>query len=479
MENKFAPAHASTSESSGKHMLDHNAGRCCTIELGIPCFTTHATVKLPPHNLDVAQITPVTRPAVADRVIVLTVLVCAKACQDHGVVNLSRILLAGCHLQNTAVIEQHLVRHHDADGDWALAHQGLHQRLLVASGDVDPPRDLGANLHEASVLAEAVDGEVASVGFGSGDHTPILPDNFQSTDVGVASIAARIRRGVCPCEPRAVDDKLLRQDDEPARADGLDGLYGFRQAVGPAGPAECLVLDGAHNPRPGRAPVKVHGQCDRRAQLVGAHEPPVLRQTAVRPCGLGPATAEAQDLLRRHVEKLVAAEAHPPRVLLVQLPHQTDVPLKDGPTEDAGLRSIGLAVLLHKCVKEQIRITGGWGCAHRVGGLQEVADPDRELLRLRPVTPCWEAQVCLCRGARPEAEEIHDVLIGVGAECDVPGVHVPTDGLVQDGVPEERNVVVHGAEAAMARIERVLLAQDTSDELLATVIVRVQIWKEG
>mmetsp|Transcript_61242 Transcript_61242/g.197325 ORF Transcript_61242/g.197325 Transcript_61242/m.197325 type:complete len:366 (+) Transcript_61242:120-1217(+) len=336
---------------------DHDSHRCCAglrVKQRVASFAAHTAVEVAPRHLDVASVAPVGRPAVADRVVVRAVLVGTVADEDNGVIDLGLVVPAGLHLQHAAVIEEHLVRHHDADREGTLAHQRVEDCLLIPGLDVRPARDLRTDFHEPCVPAVTVDGEVAPVGHGGRDNATVLAHDLQHADVGVAAVAAEIARATLGAiGPGAVQKELLRQGHQPAGADCADGLDGLRGAVGPAGAAHGLVLHGAHHAGPFLPPVQARRQ-GLGAIPVGAHERQVLRRAAsIAERTPGLAALEAQHLLARHVQEAVAAEARRARVTPVELLHEAHIPLEDPAAHLALCGCIGLAVLPEEGLEKQ------------------------------------------------------------------------------------------------------------------------------
>mmetsp|Transcript_59465 Transcript_59465/g.159255 ORF Transcript_59465/g.159255 Transcript_59465/m.159255 type:complete len:533 (+) Transcript_59465:128-1726(+) len=439
--------------------------------LGVARLAADGAVVRPALDLDVAHVSPVRGPAVPHNVVVLAALR-AVACERHGVVDLAVIVLARLDVQDAAVIVQHLVRHHDADGERALRHEGVEHRVLVPRLDVDPARDLRAHLHggQSLLLAVAVQGEVAAVGRRGGEDAAVLPDDLQRADVRVPAVAAHVpgadARAVGAVGPRAVHEELLGELRHAPRHDRLPRLDGLREAVGPAGAADGLILYGAHAPRPRGAPVEALGQL-LRVRPVRAHKLAVLRQAPLAGGAPALAAAEAHDLLPRHVEELVAPEGRPARVPAVELPDELDVPLEDLAARRVLPWGVGLAVLPEVRVEEQRVRVAARGRGHAVAGLEEVLELEGDLRAHRRLAGRRALELVAAGGGGAEGQEVHGVLVCVRVKDLVAGVHVPAHGLPEHGVEEEGEAVVHGPRAAVRLRGGELLAHDAVDVLIA------------
>mmetsp|Transcript_100110 Transcript_100110/g.250945 ORF Transcript_100110/g.250945 Transcript_100110/m.250945 type:complete len:216 (-) Transcript_100110:389-1036(-) len=190
--------------------------------------------------------------------------------------------------------------------------------------------------------------------------------------------------------------------------------------------------------------------------------------------------AETQDFLGGQVREAVAAEAGCARMLLVELLDQAHVAIEDGTVMGVLLLRISLAVLTQERAERDRLIMadslrGRERCTH---GLKEAVDLDGDVCLLRRLALSGEGEVCLRRSTRLDAQIVHDVLICVRPKGHMSRVHVPADGLAQHCVPVEGQVVVHGANAAMVRVERELLAQQPTHELIARILVLGKIREE-
>mmetsp|Transcript_100111 Transcript_100111/g.250949 ORF Transcript_100111/g.250949 Transcript_100111/m.250949 type:complete len:295 (-) Transcript_100111:13-897(-) len=166
-------------------------------------------------------------------------------------------------------------------------------------------------------------------------------------------------------------------------------------------------------------------------------------------------------------------------MLMIKLLNQMQVVLKHCVTTGRFLRGMCLAVLIRESGEQSWGALGTFRrTLHGMGNCEKAVDVDGNVCFLRLFTLLRQGQIGLWRGSRLEAQVIHYVLVGVRPESHMPRMHVPTDRFAQDRIPIEGQVVIHSAKAAMMRVERKLLAHDSSHERIALVGVMRQVREE-
>mmetsp|Transcript_50988 Transcript_50988/g.111682 ORF Transcript_50988/g.111682 Transcript_50988/m.111682 type:complete len:392 (+) Transcript_50988:674-1849(+) len=357
--------------------------------------------------------------------------------------------LATLQVQHPPIIERQLRRGRHHHRQRPLRHQRLQHRPLVPSRHRHPPGHTGSGVQPRGVVAIAIHPEVGPVVRLGGDPTVKSAGDLQG---GVSAVPAVTCTG--NVGPEAIQDKLLGEaDNGVASVQRHSRLRGCCESKRPAASTHGLVLHLVHDLWPLHSPVEV-------TREVHGGGPMNLNQLRIRQLPLAP-TQPSRPLPVRQLHPIPDHESGCP--VHRRRPHQRHVLLEDSLAPLVLLAHVALANARNVSVKTcsvHSAVAGNQACRLRLHLLVMIQRLRFSLAKRR------QLHILVIR-KRIKRQIVQDVFVRVGVENGVAGVHVPSHGLGQDGVPIEGYRIVHCAGAAVLPGGNEPLAEDATNEFRA------------
>mmetsp|Transcript_5205 Transcript_5205/g.12337 ORF Transcript_5205/g.12337 Transcript_5205/m.12337 type:complete len:339 (+) Transcript_5205:551-1567(+) len=332
--------------------------------------------------------------------------------KHHLMINIiHRRPLTTLQVQHTPIVERQLWRGRHHHRQRPLRHQRLQHRPLIPARHRHPPGHTGPGVQAGGVVAVPVHPQVrAVVGLGGNPAVKSAGD-LDGSVPAVAAVAGAGHVG-----PEAIQNELFGEtDDGVACVQSHSRLRRRCESKRPAAPADSLVLHLVHDLRPLHSPIKV----TRKAHGAGLMN---LDQLRLRQLPLPP-TQPSRPL---PVGQLHPIPHHEPGLAVHRRRcHDLQVFLEDGLAALVLLAHVALADARHVSVK---------AC-----GIHSAVPRDQPCclgLHLLAVVQCLRLRLAQSRQLhilivrkRVEREIVQDVLVRVGVEHGVAGMHVPPDRL--------------------------------------------------